>query len=327
MLRLNCEPRVCALRSKGGQMLYDQVKDIKKKGFIELMQEGPVMAPCVYDCVSAKIVENAGFKAMCLSGGETAASLVGVPDIGLVTLDELVGVVERISACTSIPMIVDIDTGFGNEINLIRTIRRVVAAGAKAVHLEDQTFPKRCGHLRGKEVISHEAYISKIRAAHYALEGTGCALIARTDSYHILGKEEAVSRCNDAIDAGADISFVEGAGSLADIEEMGRTVKGYKMFAMASAGASPKVTLDQLSKWGYSLMTMHFAMAGQIMGTQEYAKKCFEAMSDIPVTEDPRVDASPIYLFELFGLHNWLQLGNRFNPEIKDATEWDKKDE
>ena len=169
--------------------------------------------------------------------------------------------------------------------------------------------------------------ISKIKAAHYALEGTGCALIARTDSYHILGKDEAVSRCNDAIDAGADISFVEGAGSLADIEEMGKTVKGYKMFAMASAGASPKVTVDQLSKWGYSLMTMHFAMAGQIMGTQEYAKKCFEAMSDIPVTEDPRVDSSPIYLFELFGLHNWLQLGNRFNPEIKDATEWDKKDE
>lgn len=307
-------------------MLYEQVKDIKKKGFLELMAEGPVMAPCVYDCVSAKIVENAGFKAMCLSGGETAASLVGVPDIGLVTLDELCGVVERISACTSIPMIVDIDTGFGNEINLIRTIRRVVNAGAKAVHLEDQTFPKRCGHLRGKEVISREAYISKIKAAHYALEGTGCALIARTDSYHMLGRDEAFARCNEAIDAGADISFVEGTSSIEDVEETARRVKGPKMFAMASAGASPKVTVDQLYKMGFGLMTMHFAMAGQIMGTQEYAKKCFEAQSDIPVTEDPRVDASPIYLFEMFGLHDWLQLGNRFNPEIKDATEYECKD-
>ena len=306
-------------------MLYEQ--KVEKKGFIDLMEEGPVLAPCVYDCVSAKIVENAGFKALCLSGGELAASLVGVPDIGLVTLDELVGAVQRISACTSIPMIVDIDTGFGNEINLIRTCKRVVEAGAKAVHLEDQTFPKRCGHLRGKEVISHEAYISKIKAAHYALEGTGCALIARTDSYHILGAEEAYSRCNDAIDAGADISFVEGVGSLDDIKDMPNKVKGYKMFAMASAGASPKVSFDTLSKWGYSLMTMHFAMAGQLMGTQEYAKKCFEAMSDIPVTEDKRVDSSPIYLFELFGLHDWLQLGNKFNPEIKDATEFDKKDE
>ncbi len=306
-------------------MLYEEKTE--KKGFLELMKEGPVMAPCVYDCVSARLVERAGFKAMCLSGGELAASLVGVPDIGLVTLDELVGAVERIAACTSIPMIVDIDTGFGNEINLIRTCKRVAAAGAKAVHLEDQTFPKRCGHLRGKEVISHDAYISKIKAAAWALKGTGCALIARTDSYHILGRDEAVSRCNDAIDAGADVSFVEGCGSLDDIRDMAKEIKGYKMFAMASAGASPKVSFDQLAEWGYSLMTMHYAMAGALMGIEEYGRKCFEAMSDIPVTEDPRVDSSPIYLFELFGLHDWLQLGNRFNHEIKDAEEFDKKDE
>ena len=306
-------------------MLYEQTREVK--GFVELMKEGPLMAPCVYDCVSAKLAERSGFKALCLSGGELAASLCGVPDIGLVTLDELVGAVERISACVNLPMIVDIDTGFGNEINLIRTCKRVAAAGAKAVHLEDQTFPKRCGHLRGKEVISREAYISKIKAAAWALKGTGCALIARTDSYHILGKEEAIARCNEAIDAGADISFVEGAGSLDDIKEFGQRIKGLKMFAMASARASPKVTQKQLYEWGYQLTTMHYTMAGAIMGMEEYGRKCYEAMSDIPVTEDPRVDSSPIYLFELFGLHEWLQLGNRFNHEIKDASELDKKDE
>ena len=130
------------------------------------------MAPCVYDCVSARYVEKTGFKAMCLSGGELAASLCGFPDIGLVTLDELVGAVDRISSCTDIPMIVDIDTGFGNEINLIRTCKRVAQAGAKAVHLEDQTFPKRCGHLAGKEVIPRKDYISKIKAAHHVLKNT-----------------------------------------------------------------------------------------------------------------------------------------------------------
>lgn len=305
-------------------MLYD--KDQSKKGFLELMGEGPVMAPCVYDCVSARLVEKAGFQAMCLSGGELAASLCGFPDIGLVTLDELVGAVERISSCTSIPMIVDIDTGFGNEINLIRTCKRVARAGAKAVHLEDQTFPKRCGHLRGKEVISHEAYISKIRAAAYALEGSGCALIARTDSYHLLGKDEAISRCNDAIDAGADITFVEGTGSIEDIIEVGQRVKGPKMFAMASAGASPKVSMDQLKEWGYGLMTMHYAMSGALMGIQEYGRLCYDAMSDIPVTEDNRVDSSPIGLFELFGIHEWLEIGSRFNEKIHDAAEWDKED-
>lgn len=300
-------------------MLFDI--DRSKPGFLELMERGPLMAPCVYDCVSARMVEQAGFQAMCLSGGELAASLCGFPDIGLVTLDELVGAVERISSCTSIPMIVDIDTGFGNELNLIRTCKRVAQAGAKAVHLEDQTFPKRCGHLRGKTVISHEDCISKIKAAVYALEGTGCALIARTDAYHVLGKEEAISRCNDAIDAGADITFIEGTGTVEDIVEVGKRVKGPKMFAMCSSGASPKVTLRELYGWGYGLTTMHYAMAGALMGMAEFGQACYRDMSDVPVTEDPRVDSSPMALFELFGIHDWLELGNRFNSGIVDAQE------
>lgn len=296
----------------------------KKVGFPELLQKGPVVAPCVYDCLSAKIVEDAGFEAMCLSGGELAASYCGLPDIGLVTLDELVSVVERISSCTSIPMIVDIDTGFGNELNLIRTCQRVAKAGAKAVHLEDQTFPKRCGHLRGKEVISHDDYISKIRAAAYALDQTGCILIARTDAYHTLGKEEAIRRCNDAVDAGADASFIEGTDTLEAIQECGQRIKGTKMFAMASQGASPKVSYDQLVSWGYSLMTMHFTAWGAIKGMKQLAKLCYEAKSDIPVTDDPEIDARPIALFEMFGLHDWLQLGSRFNQKIHDAAEWNK---
>ena len=209
-------------------MLYEEKRE--KPGFLELMAHGPLMAPCVYDCVSARLVEQAGFQALCLSGGELAASLCGFPDIGLVTMEELVGAVERIASCTSVPMLVDIDTGFGNELNLIRTCKRIAAAGAKAVHLEDQTFPKRCGHLRGKEVIPREAYLSKVAAAAWALKGTGCALIARTDSYHVLGKEEAIARCNDAIDAGADITFVEGTATVEDIIEVGQRVKGPKMF-------------------------------------------------------------------------------------------------
>ncbi len=302
-------------------MLFD-VKN-EKLGFAELLAKGPAMAPCVYDCVSARLVENAGFKAMCLSGGELAASLCGFPDIGLVTLSELKGAVERISSCTSIPMIVDIDTGFGNEINLVRTCKVIAQAGAKAVHLEDQTFPKRCGHLRGKEVISHDAYISKIRAAAWALQDTGCSLIARTDSCQILGKEEAIRRCNDAIDAGADITFVEGTQSREDIIDIAKKVKGIKMFAMASAGASPKVSFDELVSWGYSLMTMHYSMAGALKGINDFGVKCYESMSDIPVTEDKTVDSSPMALFELFGIHDWLNLGKSFNHNINDATEYE----
>ena len=308
-------------------MLYDSYeKEHSKKGFLELMENGTVVAPCVYDCVSAKMVEQAGFPAMCLSGGELAASLVGVPDIGLVTLDELVGVVERISSCTSIPMIVDIDTGFGNELNLIRTCKRIAQAGAKAVHLEDQTFPKRCGHLQGKTVIPHDEYISKIRAAKYALEGSGCALIARTDAYHVISKEEAISRCNDAIDAGADITFIEGNATIEDIIDCGKKVKGPKMFAMLSSGASPKVTAEQVSGWGYRLVTMHYAMFAALAAMEEFGKKCFESGSDIPITDDPKVDGRPIYLFEKFGIHDWLKLGNSFGGKIQDADELEKRE-
>ena len=304
-------------------MLFEPIK--RKKGFLELMADGPVMAPCVYDCVSARMVERAGFKAMCLSGGELAVSH-GYPDLGLITQDEVVRVVERISACTEIPMLVDIDTGFGNELNLIRTCRRMASAGAKAVHLEDQTFPKRCGHLKGKNVIGHDEYISKIKAASYALEGTDCILIARTDAYHILGKQEAIQRCNDAIDAGAQISFVEGTGSLEDIKEISERVKGHKMFAMFASGASPRVTMDQLVQLGYELVTMHYTMAGALMGMLEFGKKCFDSMSDLPVADDPRIDSSANYMFELMGLSGWLKTGNQFNSGINaDSTDWEVK--
>lgn len=308
-------------------MIYD--KPHKKPSFLDMMKEETVVAPCVYDCVSAKIVEETGFSAMCLSGGNLAASLCGVPDIGLVTQDELVGVVERISSCTEIPMIVDIDTGFGNELNLIRTCKRVAHAGARAVHLEDQTFPKRCGHLKGKQVIPREDYISKIRAATYALEGTGCILIARTDAYHTLGFDEAVRRCNEAIDAGAHVSFIEGCGSLADIEKAGQLVHGLKMFAMASKGASPKVTYEQLVSWGYNLITMHFTMGGAIRGMRDIARKCLDAKSDIPNHEYIEIDKElgGKGFHELFGVNQWLELGKKFNQNIEIAEHLKSSDE
>ena len=308
-------------------MIFDQNKD--KKSFLDLMADHTVVAPCVYDCVSAQIIERLGFEAMCLSGGELGASLVGVPDIGLVTQDELVGAVQRISDASSIPMIADIDTGFGNELNLIRTCKRVAHAGAKAVHLEDQTFPKRCGHLRGKQVISHDEYINKVRAASYALENTGCILIARTDSYHILGKDEAISRCNDAIDAGAQVSFIEGCGTCEDIAEAGRRVKGYKMFAMLALGASPAVSYDQLVDWGYNLITMHFAMTGACRGMMEVGRRCFAEKSDIPTkdyVEIDRANGASGFSYNLTGLNDWLSLGKRFNDKIECASVFEKEE-
>ena len=295
----------------------------KRTTFKDLFAQGPVLAPCVFDCVSARIVQRAGFKAMCLSGGELAASRYGYPDIGLVSLEELVSVVNSISECVpDLPMIVDIDTGFGNEINTIRTCRRVAKAGAMAVHLEDQTFPKRCGHLRGKEVIPAEDYFHKIEAAHYALEGTDCLLIARTDAINIHGLDEAIYRCNEAIKHGADIAFVEGARTVEEIEEIAKRVPGWKMYGMASGGSSPKTTYDQLTKLGYNLLTMHFTMAGSIMGQEEFARECFKRKDDIYVTDCDRVDSSPMYLFEMMGIKEWLGLGQRFSGKKEEIKQF-----
>lgn len=296
----------------------------KKITLREMMENGVVVAPTVYDCLSAKMVEEAGFGAMCLSGAEMAAAYMGLPDIGLITMSELEDNVRRITNSSSLPMIVDIDTGFGNELNTILTCRRIAAAGAMAVHLEDQTFPKRCGHLRGKEVIAFDDYISKVRAAADELRGTDCMLIARTDAFNVLGKEEAIRRANAAIDAGADCTLVEGTETLEAIEDIGRRVKGWKMFGMASAGASPKVTAGQLTEWGYRLITLHYTQWGAIEGMRAFGKKCSETKDDIFMTEDPKIDNRPIALFEMFGLHEWLKLGNRYSDRIQDAEELKK---
>lgn len=289
------------------------------------MEKGPVVAPTVYDCLSAKMVEKAGFSAMCLSGAEMAAAYLGLPDIGLVTMTELEDNVRRISNFSPLPMIVDIDTGFGNELNAILTCRRIAQAGAMAVHLEDQTFPKRCGHLSGKEVIPREDYLNKVRAAADALRGTDCMLIARTDAYNVLGKEEAIYRANAAIEAGADCTLVEGTETLEAIEEIGRRVKGWKMFGMASAGASPEVTSKQLIDWGYNLITLHYVQWGAIEGMRKFGEKCFETKDDIFMTEDPEIDNRPIALFEMFGLHEWLKLGEQYSSRIHDAGEYEVK--
>lgn len=296
-----------------------------RKTLRQLLEEGPVFAPTVWDCFSAKIVEKLGFEAMCLSGAEVAASMCGLPDLGLVTFDELVSVVNHITDVNPLPMIVDIDTGFGNELNVMRTCERIAKAGAMAVHMEDQTFPKRCGHIAGKEVIPAKDYISKVRAAHHVLKDTDCLLIARTDSYNVLGKEEAIARNIASIEAGADIAFTESIDSREAIQEIGERVPGWKMFGMSSKGASPKVTCEELNGWGYNLVTCHFAFAGAVKGMMEFGRRTYEDKSDVYAYDHDLLNG-PMGAFELFDIHEWLGLAKEFNPDIQEAARFVSKD-
>ena len=286
----------------------------------EVMEKEPLFAPCVYDCLSATIIEETGFKGMCLSGASVAASYVGVPDIGLVSFGELLDVVFRVTAYTNIPMIVDIDTGFGNEINVIRTCENIARAGAMAVHMEDQIYPKRCGHLRGKEVIPREDYFKKVRAAAYALRGTDCMLIARTDCFQQYGCDEAIARNLGSLEAGADISFTEGPESIADIERIAREVPGWKMFDMCVKGASPDISFDALCEMGYRLVTAPLiSIGGAQYGIQKFADFAMRDKNDL-FAKDGEYNAGPMHLFNLMGIKEWLELGKTFNENINIAS-------
>lgn len=248
----------------------------EKKSLKELLEVGPVFAPCVYDAISARMMYDIGFQATCLSGSETARTRAGLPDIGLGSFNELCSTIEHITDVCPLPMIVDVDTGWGNEYNVMRTCERIVESGAKAIHMEDQKFPKRCGHLEGKEVIGRDEYIRKIKAAHKVFEGTDVIIIARTDSYNVLGIEEAIWRNQAAHDAGAEVSFTEAIDSVAAMEEIGRRVEGWKMFGMASYGASPKVSFADMVSMGFNLVTFHCTMMAMVTGMTYYARECLE---------------------------------------------------
>ena len=299
-------------------MYFDKLHS-KRITLREVLQSGPEFIPCVYDCLSARIIEETGFKAMCFSGGSFAAAYCGVPDIGLVTSTEVKTMVGNISKCTDIPMIVDIDTGFGNELNTIRTCVDMAEAGAMAVHLEDQVFPKRCGHMRGKKVIPREEYIRKIRAAADALKGSNCLLIARTDSYLEYGVEEAIERNKRSLDAGADIAFVEGTRSIADIERIAKEVDGWNMFDMCHGGASPDISFPELVQMGYRLVTAPTISAGGAdYGIAKFAQQAYADKSDAFTAQ---YGTRPMHLFEMMKIHEWMEVGKKYDPELVSAEE------
>src|SRR3982075_1908003 len=180
----------------------------RAKSFREAMKRGMVAAPACYDCITARSIERAGFDAVYMTGAGTAATL-GYPDYGLVTMSEMADNAGRIASAVDVPVIADADTGYGNELNTTRTVREYERRGVAGLHIEDQGFPKKCGHLDNKVIVPLDEYLAKIRAAVAAKRDPDFFIIARTDSRAVLGFEEAVRRANAALAVGADMAFVE----------------------------------------------------------------------------------------------------------------------
>ncbi|HVG80632.1 MAG TPA: oxaloacetate decarboxylase [Patescibacteria group bacterium] len=212
-----------------------------------------IVAPGVYDGMSARLVQRAGFAAVYATGGGIARSM-GYPDLGLLGLTEVADRLSVIVEHAGVPVIADADTGYGNTLNVRRTIREFERAGVAALHLEDQTFPKRCGHLDDKTVVPRGEMVQKLRAARDAASDADLVLIARTDAIAVEGLEAAIERALAYAEAGADVIFVEAPTSEAQMETIARRVSPPKLLNMFEGGKTPLVPLDRLGALGYRIV-------------------------------------------------------------------------
>nr|VFK39399.1 MAG: 2-Methylisocitrate lyase, PEP mutase family [Candidatus Kentron sp. TC] len=215
---------------------------------------GALSFPGVYDTLSAKIAERAGFPMAFVSGYAVSATSIGEPDFGLLTQTEIVERARLICASVDIPVIVDADTGYGNPLNVYRTVEQLIGAGAAGCFLEDQVWPKRCGHMRGKKVIDQEEYLHKVRAAVEARDGRDFFIVARTDALVVAGMDEAIARVRGAREAGADASFVEAPESREQLAEVGRRAPGPNVANMIEGGRTPVLARQELAELGFQLI-------------------------------------------------------------------------
>lgn len=273
-----------------------------------------IIAPGAIDCITGRAIARAGFSAAYMTGAGTSATL-GYPDYGLITMTEMVGNAQRIVNSIDIPLISDSDTGFGNELNVFRTVQEFERAGVAAIHIEDQVFPKKCGHLENKELVSREDFIAKIRAAAAARKSKEFCIIARTDSRAVVGLDEAVERANAAIANGADVAFVEAPQTMDEIAAVPKRVKGPCLLNVVRGGKTPEIELEAAERMGYAIAIVPGLLLGGIIQT------CDRLLGDLKEGKFPPVSGSPAKTFARFGAAEWDERRTAFRDPIKAAAE------
>ncbi len=267
-----------------------------------------VVAPGAYDCITAKLIEQAGFAAVYMTGAGTAASL-GYPDFGLVTMSEMVANARRIAGAVEVPVVADADTGYGNELNVFRTVREFERSGVSGIHIEDQEFPKKCGHLEGKEIVSREDYLAKIRAAIAARSDQDFTIIARTDARAVAGFDGTIARANAALAAGADMAFVEAPQTLEEVAAVPRLVDGHCLLNLVRGGKTPDLDLREAERMGYKLAIVPGLLIQSVIGI------CDQMLADLRATSrhpPPVKEITVPEMFRRFGADEWDALRERF---------------
>jgi 2-methylisocitrate lyase-like PEP mutase family enzyme len=275
----------------------------------ELMKSEPlVWAPGVYDGYSARIANAVGFPALYMTGAGTTGSRLGLPDLGLVTLTEMVENARNIASVSDVPLIADADTGFGGPANVARTVHLFEQAGVAAIHIEDQTFPKRCGHLQGKAVASIEEFTQRIRAAARERYDPDFVIIARTDARAVNGFDDAMERIERAFDAGADVGFFEAPESLDEVKAVIERAPGPMLLNLSANGRTPNLRVDEVRELGFRMAIWPGALSRAAIVAMKRAAAAFkETGSDL----ESSGGLSARDVFEIVGLSEVIAIDAR----------------
>jgi 2-methylisocitrate lyase-like PEP mutase family enzyme len=281
-----------------------------------LRREQMLLAPGAYDGITARTIAQAGFEAVYMTGAGTAATL-GYPDYGLITMSEMADNAGRLAAAVPVPVIADADTGYGNELNTTRTVREYERRGVAGLHIEDQGFPKKCGHLDNKVVVPLADYLAKLRAAVAARQNPDFVIIARTDARAVLGFEEAIRRANAALEAGADLAFVEAPQTLDEVLAVPRLVKGPCLLNVVWRGKTPDIAFEEAQRAGYKLAIVPGLLFKAVIGVCDSMLAELKARGRHPVLDTPMTVGDA---FRRVGAEEWDAVSRRFGAEAPAAA-------
>ena len=272
-----------------------------------LEQDDFIVVPCCYDALSARLIEQAGFEMTFMSGFSASASRIGMPDLGLMSYGEVLDHVRNIAEATTLPFVADADTGYGNAMNVIRTVKGLARAGAAAVMIEDQVAPKRCGHTPGKAVVDRETAFDRIKAALDARMVEDVVLLARTDALTDHGLGEAIERAQKFYELGADIIFIEAPRSVEELQTICKETPGRLMVNILEGGDTPLLPQAELRDMGFSMATYPLTLLAAVMN---------RILSTLEELRNDRVDATNLMSFgelrQRIGFDDYYEMSEKY---------------